>query len=870
MFGVLFRTQTSMAPNVIKEILTWSEERPAWQRDALRRLFTTDTISSHDVAELVEICKGEHGLVQKPKLRPLAAEHLPIASAAEGDVALLSITHLEGVNALAPNQTIAFGSGLTVVFGENAAGKSGYTRVLKRACRARATEDVLGNVLTGAVPPIPHARIAATVNGTKTDIEWTPTTVPSELLASICVFDAHCVPVYLEEKNDVAFRPFGLDTFDKLASLCSEVRTALEKERRLLATTIFVPAPAPVGTAVFHLLGSLTALTPVDDVRKLASMSDSELARMKELEAQKLDFQASDPTALRKDLTLRAARFTAFSTQIRAIERLLGEDRRKAIQDALDAQSQAKNEVQLLQGAALASGLPGTGGAEWRQLWDAAGRFSTLAYPNLAFPPTQDSLCLLCQQPIGSDAAERLKHFAEYASSAAQKDLRKAESALVDAAAPLKAFLTGTQEVSAMMAELQAEDAKLHETVATLVAGASGACKKILAAIDSGDVLPELGTDTNAAAAIEAIAERFRDRASKLKDKAAAFDAVLQKELDELSARQVLKANLAVVEAEIERKKRLSAYDACLGDTSTTAITKKSTELTKQLVTDALRASFKQELSQMGFTHTSVEVRDAGGSKGVLRHQIVFEHAPGVQVGKVLSEGESRSLSLAAFLTELSIAPTKSTIIFDDPVSSLDHVWREKIAKRLAAEAAVRQVIVFTHDLLFWHRLRAEADLHGTPLSLQYVRREGLAGVCLPDVPWFAMSTKERVGYLKNSAQKLAATAKSGTPDDYERDAREIFGLMREAWEIALGDVLLNGVVERYRPSIETQRAKKLHDITAHDLEVLEAEMTEASRWIRGHAAAAADGTPLPSADEVRQRVETFESWVKAINTRRK
>jgi hypothetical protein len=36
----------------------------------------------------------------------------------------------------------------------------------------------------------------------------------------------------------------------------------------------------------------------------------------------------------------------------------------------------------------------------------------------------------------------------------------------------------------------------------------------------------------------------------------------------------------------------------------------------------------------------------------------------------------------------------------------------------------------------------------------------------------------------------------------YEREGREIYGLLREAWEQAVSEVLLNDVVERYRPSI--------------------------------------------------------------------
>jgi len=859
-----------MATNVLEEILKWSKDRATWQRDALRRLFTDEDLSSNDISELVEICKSDHGLVPKPPANFLAAEHLPIAGTFFGDVTLTSITHVGGVNALAPNQTVAFGPGLTVVFGENAAGKSGYTRVLKSACRARGTEAVLGNVLGGSTPGTPHAIISATANGNPITIDWTPTSQPSQPLASICVFDSHCVPVYLEEKTEVAFRPFGLDVFDKLSSLCAEIRSALDKEKRLLGTTPFVVPAVATGTKVFQLLQSVTGLTSVDEVRKLATLSDSDTVRLKDLETQKADLLASNPADLSKDLTLKARRFSALATHFRSIEVLFSVDNRATLQKAVDERARTRVAVQALRDAALVVGLTGTGGDEWRGLWDAAQDFSAVAYPGRSFPPTDDALCLLCQQPIGTTAAERLTHFAEYVSSTTQRDLREAEAALEAALAPLRSFVDAPKNIDDTMSELQVEDATLHQTLERVAQNAPQIAQELRRAAEAGQELPAFIMEVEASARIEAIAERFRHRAAVLREKGATFAPALQRELDELAARQVLLTNLAVVESEIERRKRLSAYDACINETTTSAITKKSTELTKELVTDALRTSFRFELAQIGFTHTSIEVMDAGGAKGVLRHQIVFAHAPGVHVGNVLSEGEARALSLAAFLTELSIAPTKSAIIFDDPVSSLDHIWREKIAKRLVAEAKLRQVIVFTHDLLFWSRLRSEAEAKDVPLSLQYVRRQGLAGVCLPDVPWFAMSTKERIGHLKNALQKLGATFKKGNPDDYERETREIYGLLREAWEIALGDVLLNGVVERYRPSIETQRARNLHDITPADLETLEKEMTEASRWIRGHAAAAADGTPLPTSEEIKLRVETFEGWVRAINSRRK
>src|SRR5262245_32151470 len=134
--------------NVLGEILAWSTDRPMWQRDALRRLIAQGELKPSDVGELAEHCKASHGLAKSFSPEPLEAKHVPQIGDAEAAVALTSLTHESGVNALANGQTIEFGPALTVVYGANAAGKSGYTRILKRACRARGAEEVLGNVVS--------------------------------------------------------------------------------------------------------------------------------------------------------------------------------------------------------------------------------------------------------------------------------------------------------------------------------------------------------------------------------------------------------------------------------------------------------------------------------------------------------------------------------------------------------------------------------------------------------------------------------------------------------------------------------------------------------------------------------------------------
>lgn len=144
---------------VLEEILDWSQDRPAWQRDALRRLVLNGELSDDDVRALADICKSAHGLAELQDIAPLTKEHVPEKIAGSTPVSLVNIFHHRGVNALAEDQTLKFGLNLTVVYGDNAAGKTGYIRILKSACRARGQEQILGNVVSGATPLSPVVSI---------------------------------------------------------------------------------------------------------------------------------------------------------------------------------------------------------------------------------------------------------------------------------------------------------------------------------------------------------------------------------------------------------------------------------------------------------------------------------------------------------------------------------------------------------------------------------------------------------------------------------------------------------------------------------------------------------------------------------------
>lgn len=149
---------------VLETILAWSEDRPVWQRDALRRIVAKGRLDADDHKELLDLCKQGKGWKNgSTKSVPLGKIHLPANPGQGAAVSLVSLADVEGVNNLAPGQTLGFEeTGITIVYGDNGAGKSGYARILKRACRARHTGKIEPNVYAQLPPPragLGHAHI---------------------------------------------------------------------------------------------------------------------------------------------------------------------------------------------------------------------------------------------------------------------------------------------------------------------------------------------------------------------------------------------------------------------------------------------------------------------------------------------------------------------------------------------------------------------------------------------------------------------------------------------------------------------------------------------------------------------------------------
>ena len=863
--------------NVLQEILAWSVDRPTWQRDALRRLVAAGELSDEDISALTEICKGDHGLVEKPEAKLLATEHVPAAGGTAAAVSLASIFHHRGVNALAEDQTLKFDPGLTIVYGDNGAGKTGYIRILKQACRARGQEAILGNVISGVAPPTPVVNIKYKVGNETPLREWVGGDA-DEYISRVSIFDAQCAAVYLNERTDVAFLPFGLDLFDKLVKACRAVRTRLESEQRALNTNALAPivAQMPTGTAAAKLAGSITSLTKPEAALAVTRLSAEEDARLTFLEKSLQDLRANDPQKLIAQLTIRTGRVRALTEHLKALENALSDAEVDSVFNVrADGRRKSEEGKRLREATFPQDLLPGTGSEQWKAMWESSRAFSEIhAYPGKAFPVTEDgSKCVLCQQDLDHAAAHWLRQFENFIASTTEKELRQIREDYARRRNAFTSLKATTDAVQETIKELRLEHDSKAEIISAAIAQNEKRRAAVAAALTEDEDLPrDCPALASASGEAQSVATEIDARIKSLSE-GTNMEArkKLADEAQELRARVALGKHEQIILDEIENKKKIAAYGQCIDETKPTTITQKSSQVTKAIVSEKLKQSFKSELKNLEFNHVEVELKEVGGAEGVFYHKLILTRNPGIDVPKVVSEGEQRCISIAAFFAELSTADDPSAIVFDDPVSSLDFEWRSNVAKRLIQESKKRQVIVFTHDVVFLLALKQyaeEADI--VPLD-QHVRRQLMgAGVCSDELPWVAMSVKGKIGYLKNRYQAAEKLSRNGNQDAYEQEAKYLYGLLRESWERALEEVLLAGVVERYRPSVQTQRLAPLSDITDADCKTLESAMTKCSTWLPGHDKAPAARAPVPGTAQLKADIEALEAWVKNIHARRK
>jgi hypothetical protein len=278
----------------------------------------------------------------------------------------------------------------------------------------------------------------------------------------------------LKGKNEVAFRPFGLDVPDELGTACKAVKAQLDAEKKqqeAARNAIFTTPPWKITTAVGKPLAALTHKTDIALLENLASLSDQEQARLTRL----TEDLSKNPATAAAEQRLKADRIKRLSDALSVIAAGTEEDALGRLV-ALHQDATAKRAAARLaaEGLFRSDSLPDVGGEVWRTLWEAARRYSTeIAYSAAPFPPTDPStLCILCQQPLSGEAIERMQRFEAFIRDDTERHAQEAEEALTTAAQTLAGMAISLRPLADSLREVELHDKALVRAIRRALASA--------------------------------------------------------------------------------------------------------------------------------------------------------------------------------------------------------------------------------------------------------------------------------------------------------------------------------------------------------------------------------------------------------------
>ena len=871
----------SATASINKALLGWSQAglKP-WQHEALRRILAKGTLSEHDKADIYERAKSDHGFTPALPNQPnlfLTEADLPGGPQQSSRIWLTGIKDLENVNALKAKQRLVVGKQLTVVYGENGSGKSGYARILKKTarCAEKAIEPIFPDVFVMQPTPVPPKAVFELDRGAgPVDVAWQDGQPAPNDLKRFAVFDSKCARHFLSASNQLSFAPA---IFDSLR-LLGEATEAI-KQKFMAEVKQFTPPRPPAfqfmvdQTSIGKALAAITDQTTPESIKSLGQWSDKDATTLATKEKELAMLKAHSPHIIREGINRERRDASNLQNKIASIISVLNADAVVLIQQHVTEVNTHEQAYQAAVKLALGgSMIEGVGTDAWKSLIEAAAIFSTSeAYKVQAFPATSDgALCVLCQQPLGAEAAERLKGFWAFLQDDAAKKRDDAKEKLEETMGKLAAI---PREVPHEVAVLREEYEKNHPDLWAKTSTFFDSVRERLTAVEkavageSWDAIPILNADV--ATLSRELVATLDNRLKAVQDDANAQTAItkLTTDIAELKARKLLSENLMLVLDHIAAIKTAGHAQKAADEIKTNSISLKAKELHTSFITDAFKRRVKDYMTCLGLRRAKVAIGERSERGRVLHSIAVGGAKQQVAPESIFSEGERTAILLAFFLADIGSVQDTCGVVFDDPVSSLDHRIREGVVNALVAEAKNRQVIVFTHDLAFYCELISASTIAQVEATSNHVESfSSIIGHLSTSEPRESLKVTQRYAELE---RLIKEAEQAGSPDDFNRAVDRFYSQLRAAWERSVEELLFNQVVARYQKEVMTQRL--LGAVIDKDgIAAVFQGMTRGSARTDAHDHAAGAALPTPSPEDLKTHLAELKDFVAAQTAKRK
>ncbi len=854
--------------SVYQGILNWSQGRQTFVKDALRRLLTSTTLAQNDIDELVQLVKKECGdMTITLNAIPLDNTHIPTTIATTGSYPkLISFKNPINICALHNQGGLQFpNTGLIVVYGNNGSGKSSYSRILKKLCWSRNPSVILKKNVFNPNASQQQVDFVIENNGSNVTFTWTENSPSNPILNSIFVFDNECAGIYINNENPTQYKPVGIDILEKLISTFTSINQSLGLSVSSYNTLKPAFPQNLLQTNIAQWYGTIENLqrASIDlhiQFNQANTDRKNELTHLTTIQ---------NPQQNISNLINQRTRVSGYIQQIAKIETLFSElnindvrANRRTFESVNQAYQIATADLQ------NTNTLVGFGTNPWRTLWESAKNYAHSS--NLSDGQNFPSLvslqkCVLCQQELDESAQQRLIAFNEFVLNDVSTQLNS-----INATIRQKVNIFNSLMVPSIdnFTELVHLDPNFGHNYNEFSNSVNLLRSSIIAFLQNGGELNVnlQNLTTNLGNIVPRIDLEIEQNNQNQQNRNA-----LLSELSELNAKEFLFNNKTTILQYFDEFKFKSWITHCQSQLVTTGISRRIGELMEN---QAVSLQHQEFISHLNYFN-----RDLASKVLISRTRTIqgntFQRCSlnGMNdaINSILSEGEQKIIALSNFLAECTIDNRLNTIIFDDPVTSLDMDYRDLISKKIVQLSQNRQIVVFTHDLSF---LRLLIDTHKAITTTDCTiigidKYNGISGIVTDEIPYLAKNVQERVNSIRRIlTEHDALDLTDGHGREIKLDsARKRFRMLVER---SVEEVLSNKTYERFSKNIHLKKSNLSSYIVTEQMDVDFLLDLFGKYSITEHDGGTSTIPQLRSKTEIEQDVRNYSSWKDTfINKRR-
>lgn len=684
--------------NHAKDYLSeFANNKPEWLKALIK-----DAIETNGSIEELRINEIFDNLLNGT---PLQVQTYNLSSAQQFSQKLLfeSLTHVSGVNALCENQTIKFSPDVTVLYGLNGSGKSGYFRILNNISGG-VHKEIKPNIYTsdGLKKDI-NVSITYELGNSHKQYSLADSHATHSDFYGVKVFDSSYLNGLLQTKNpdETIIFPLGLHLFGCIAKILDTYTAKINEQIELTKASLPVIQTEELSDSVRNKFVNREDFSvserKVLTEKKPFSDTENNLLIEKENELKQLQQNNVQDT-----INLRTKQNKELSTFVDKLNSVIqdlkyyGEE----LANALTAFEFAKNKNEAArQRSEVLKCLPKSDTQEWKSFILAGHNYSALC------DQENPKRCPYCHQELRTDEAiSIIDAYTDFLSDTSEKELNEASKKLSSIRSKIEKLdvaITLTDEVKSVIKESVELQKKIEQLSAykTLLKSVISAEKIQMPSMNFSAELEILDNKKKEhVTAIEKLNASKVEKEKKVEE--------LRKEIAHLKEYRSISKQITDIKKYFSIHDKIKAIESKKSSTKTNQITFLANQAQKDLLTNTLKTNFEKELKALGRQKLNVELEVINGSKGKCNTQLKLTGNNSVL--EILSEGEQKAVALAMFFAE--IQDENYPIILDDPVTSLDHEIAGMLSKRLLDFS--NQVIVFCHNRLFLDGFETSKNNH--------------------------------------------------------------------------------------------------------------------------------------------------------------